>query len=252
VIKLPHNEDPASFFSGNKGDFQSLISGAEDIFQFLLSSIGHNFLSKPLSQKIQTTRSFLNVITNIGDSLKKDILLQKAAKAFDIPFESLKQELERIQGKTSIPEQSSQIIVKDDAEPVSLLEKRIFCAIMNNIQLFSGESRLQLIKYLPSPLRDILAQLKETNENTETVTFGYFFDTLNERNKQYVSKLLLEEDEIVDNAAFDKLLEQLQKKQWKMIVQHIKAQLAQAKQQGNTEKVALILQDFMELQNKLL
>ena len=91
-----------------------------------------------------------------------------------------------------------------------------------------------------------------TKEKTETVTFGYFFDTLNEPNKQYVSKLLLEENEIVDNTAFDKLLEQLQKKQWKMIVQHIKTQLALAKQQGNTEKVALILQDFMELQNKLL
>ena len=252
VIKLPHNEDPASFFSGNKGNFQSLISGAEDIFQFLLSSIGHNFLSKPLSQKIQTMRSFLNVISNISDSLKKDILLQKAAKAFDISFESLKHELDRIQEKEVAPAQSNQIVVKDNAEPVSLLEKRIFCAIMNNIQLFSGESRLQIIKYLPSPLRDILAQLKETKEKTETVTFGYFFDTLNERNKQYVSKLLLEEDEIVDNTAFDKLLEQLQKKQWKMIVQHIKAQLAQAKQQGNTEKVALILQDFMELQNKLI
>ena len=137
VIKLPHNEDPASFFSGNKGDFPSLISGAEDIFQFLLSSIGHNFLSKPLSQKIQTTRSFLNVITNIGDSLKKDIILQKAAKAFDISFESLKQELERIQEKTPTPEQSSQIVVKDNAQPVSLLEKRIFCAIMNNVQLLN-------------------------------------------------------------------------------------------------------------------
>ena len=37
-----------------------------------------------------------------------------------------------------------------------------------------------------------------------------------------------------------------------MIVQNIKAQLAQAKQEGDTQKVALILQDFMELQNKLL
>jgi len=251
VIMLPQAEDPASFFSENKGDFHAFISGAEDIFHFFLGTIGHNFLGKPLSQKIQTTRSFLNVITNINDSLKKDILLQKAAKAFDISFESLKQELERIQ-KTPPSQQPAQTIVKNEEETVSLLEKRIFCAIMNNIQLFNGESRLQLIKYLPSPLRDILAQLKETKEKTETVTFGYFFDTLNECDKQYVSKLLLEEDEIVDHTAFDKLLGQLQKKQWKIIVQDIKTQLALAKQQGNSEKVALILQDFMELQSKLL
>jgi hypothetical protein len=200
-------------------------------------------------------RSFLTVITAIADPLKKDILLHKAAKTFDIPFESLKQELERMQNQSTIPiapKQTEKNIALKQEESVPLLEKRIFCAIMNNIQLFNGESRQQLIKYLPSPLRDILIQLKETKEKNNTLTFGYFFDTLNEREKQYVSKLLLEEDEIVDTAAFDKLLEQLQKKQWKIIVRDIKAQLTQAKQEGNAEKVSLILRDFMELQSRLI
>lgn len=251
VIMLPPGEDPASFL-GNKGDFGALISSAEDIFQFFLNALGHNFASKTLNQKIQTTRSFLNVITNISDHLKKDILLQKAAKTFDIPFQSLKQELDRQHDKTpSVPEQP-ETVVKSEEEPVSLLEKRIFCAIMNNMQLFKGESRFQLIKYFPSPFRDILTQLKVLQETSEAVSFGYFFDTLQEHNKQYVSKLLLEEDEIVDGVAFDKLLEQLQKKQWKAIVRDIKEQLTRAKQEGNAEKIALILRDFMELQNKLI
>lgn len=250
VVMLPQGDDPASFLS-NKGDLRALIAGAEDIFSYFLNTLGNNFLGKTLSQKLQTTRSFLTVIATIGDPLKTDILLQKAAKSFDIPFESLKKELEFIQEKTAPAEQQEPTLVKNEAESVSLLEKRIFCAIMNNMQLFVGESRLQLIRYLPSPLRDILAQLKETREKTETVTFAYFFDTLNERDKQYVSKLLLEENEIIDPVAFDKLLEQLQKKQWKSIVHTIKTQLAQAKQEGNTEKVALILQDFMELQQYL-
>jgi DNA primase len=251
VIMLPPGEDPASFLE-NKGEIQELTNGAQDIFYFFLSTVGHNFANKPLTQKIQTTRSFLAIIAAIGDPLKKDILLQKAAKTFDIPFQSLRQELERIKEKTTPVLEQSKTIVKEEQEPLSLLEKRIFCAIMNNMQLFTGESRLRLIKYLPSPLRDILAQLKATREETETVTFGYFFDRLNEYDKQYVSKLLLEEDEIVNTAAFDKLLEQLQKKQWKIIVRDIKAQLTQAKQAGDTNKVALILQDFMELQNKLI
>jgi len=251
IIVLPSGEDPASFLA-NKGDFNILMSQAQDIFHFFLNTIGHNFVSKPLAQKIQTTRSFLAVIAAISDPLKKDILLQKAAKTFDIPFQSLKQELERIQEKAASSPEQSQTIVKPEQEAVPLLEKRIFCAIMNNMQLFSGESRLRLITYLPSPLRDILAQLKATKEKTGTVTFGYFFDTLNEHDKQYVSKLLLEEHEIVETAAFDKLLEQLQKKQWKLIVRDIKTQLTQAKQTGDTDKVALILQDFMELQNTLI
>jgi len=252
VIMLPAGEDPASFFSGNKGNFATLVAGAEDIFQFFLNTLGNNFLGKPLSQKIQTTRSFLTVISNISDPLKKDILLQKAAKTFDIPFQSLKQELERMLDRTPPAPTQPKTVVKTEDEPVSLLEKRIFCAIMNNMQLFNGENRLQLIKYLPSPLREILAQLKAIKQKSETVTFSYFFDTLDESDKQYISKLLLEEDEIVDITAFDKLLEQLLKKQWKIITRDIKAQLTRAKQEGNADKIALILRGFMELQNKLL
>ncbi len=257
VILLPQGEDPASFFA-KKGDMQALIHAAQDIFLFFIDALGQNFISKPLSQKIQITRSFINVIADIADPLKKDILLQKAAKTFDIPFGSLKEELGRTENifddrqptaaRTSNTLQTPSL----SGELVPLLEKRIFCAIMNNMQLFVGESRLRLIKYLPSPLRDILAKLKATKEKAEEVTFGLFFDTLNELERQYVSKLLLEENEIVDITAFDKLLEQLQKKQWKIIVRDIKIQLARAKQEGDAGKISLILRDLMELQSKLI
>ena len=43
------------------------------------------------------------MIAAISDPLKKDILLQKAAKTFDIPFESLKEELERRTDSDSAP-----------------------------------------------------------------------------------------------------------------------------------------------------
>lgn len=265
VILLPQGEDPASFLA-NKGDLQALIHGAQDIFLFFIDALGHNFLGKPLSQKIQITRSFINVIAAITDPLKKDILLQRAAKTFDIPFSSLKEELGRTNNpsphqtykstENKLPENTNKVSEQNNAldhqQIVPLLEKRIFCAIMNNMLLFSGESRLRLMKYLPSPLRDILANLKAIKEKSANVTFGLFFDTLSEQEKQYVSKLLLEENEIVDNTAFDKLLEQLQKKQWKIIVRDIKAQLTRAKQEGDADKISLILRDLMELQNKLI
>lgn len=252
VIILPAGEDPASFFSQKKGDLGSLIAAAEDIFHFFLNTIGRNFISKPLNQKMQTIRSFLAVIATINDSLKKDILLQKASKVFDIPFFALKEELERTDAKTTSTEQKpSPEPAATSTESISSLEKRIFCAIMNNMQLLDGETKFQFIKYLPSPLQEIIAQLKQARSQFETVTFSYFFDTLNKYDKQYVSKLLLEENEVIDSTAFDKLLEQLQKKQWKTIVRDIKTQLTRAKQEGDTHKVSLLLQDFMELQQHL-
>ena len=251
VIVLPLGEDPASFLSHN-GDINTLARGAQDIFVFFINALGDNFTSKPLSKKIQIIRSFLTIIGTIADPLKKDILLQKAAKTFDIPFDSLKQELERLNKSASIiitPPDTNNLVPQE--EPIPMLEKRIFSAIMSNMQLFDGERRQKLIKYLPAPLRNILVQLKEIREKDKTITFSHFFDTLHEYDQQYISQLLIEENDILDTAAFEKLLEQLQKKQWKIIVLDIKTQLAQAKQEGNTEKVSLILQDFIELQSKL-
>lgn len=249
VIMLPPHHDPASFFT-QKGDLNTLIDRAQDIFHFFLNTLEENFIHKSLNQKIQAIRSFLSIISPITDSLKKDILLQKACKAFDIPFEALKEELNQIQQLEK--KDQIEIVPKNKQEETSSLEKQIFCAIMNNMLLLSKESTLQIVKYLPSPLRDILAKLKAIQQISETVTFSYFFDTLSEQEKEYISKLLLEKNITIDSTEFETLLKQFQKKQWKIIVRDIKAQLTRAKQEGNTDKATIILQDFIELQNKLL
>lgn len=252
VITLPNGDDPASFLTNN-GDMNMLINSAQDIFIFFIETLGTNFTNKPLTQKIQITRSFLSTIAAMNDPLKRDILLQKAAKTFDIPFSSLKEELNRTDQPVAATNTTQKSI---PAQPVPdtppLLEKRIFCAIMNNIQLLQAGGQTPIIKYLPSPLHDIVEQLQQAQNQNNALTFSIFFDMLNDHNKHYVGKLLLEDNELVDAHGFEKLLVQLQKKQWKSIVQDIKTQLTRAKQEGDSEKVSLILQEFMILQNKLL
>jgi len=253
VIILPPEEDPASFLNKNN-TINSLINTAQDIFLFFLDSLGAQFNTKPLNQKITITRSFLNVIITISDPLKRDILLQKAALTFDIAFESLKEELYRLEQEnlTHKTEKTASLPVNKEELPLPMLEKKIFCAIINDIDLLNGENRKRHIKYLPSPLREILVKLEELKEKTSSITFNYFFETLDELEKKYVSMLLLNDQEKIDVLTFDKLLIQLQKKQWKIVVHNIKAQLTQAKKEGDTTKISMILQDFMELQNKIL
>ncbi|PJF38199.1 MAG: hypothetical protein CUN55_18225, partial [Phototrophicales bacterium] len=94
VIDLPQGEDPASFLA-HGGNLQSLIAQAKDIFLFFIDILGSDFATKPLSQKVSTSRSLLRTIQTIKDPLKQDILLQKAAKTLDIPFTSLKEELNK-------------------------------------------------------------------------------------------------------------------------------------------------------------
>lgn len=253
VITLPKEQDPASFLSTG-GSIHNLLTHAQDIFHFFTTSVGKNFANKSLNQKIQIIRSFLTIINTISDPLKKDIILQRAAKTFDIPLESLKNDAKRIE-EAELPSTAEclpAVQKQPQTSSAPLLEKRIFCAIINNRQLLNGETCQRLIEYLHSPLQAILKTLKKTEEKQPHISFSSFFDTLNESEKQYVGTIVFTEDEKIDTATFESLLAQLQKKQWKKIVLSIKTKLALAKQEGNSEKVSQILHDFMELQNKFL
>ena len=120
------------------------------------------------------------------------------------------------------------------------------------MQLLNIRNEKYLFEYLPYPLRDILVKLKQEKDAQAELDFLQFFDKLNDKEKLYVSSLLLENEEETEPGTFEQLLLQLHKKHWKVIVHDIKKQLDQAKKDGNTQKVAKILQDFQELKQTMI
>ncbi|MGB8367306.1 MAG: toprim domain-containing protein, partial [Candidatus Babeliales bacterium] len=253
VVNLPPQEDPASFLEGNN-NLQPLIEQAQDIFLFFINSLGNNFSSKPLSSKLGTIRTFLQTMAPIQDSLKQDILLQKGANTFNIPFESLKRELLHIKNKEN---QSNQTTEKTPInkpvqlkKPIPALEKKIFCAIVNNIKLLNRENEQYILDHLSSPLCTMLKQLKLASQG-ESFVFSQFFDQLNDLQKQWLSQLLLSQEEISETI-FNQLYVQWQKQQWKIIAQETKTKLLQVKQQGNEKKMQEILDDFIKIRKKMI
>ena len=158
VVRLPTQEDPASYLEKHK-DLAPLIQNTQDIFLFFINSVSKDFSIKPLGEKVAIARNLLQTINTVDDPLKRNILLQKGAKTLDIPFEALKQELTRLPKQYTNP---APVAAKKTEEPfLPKLEKLIFCAIMNNVQLFNKTNEKYIIKCLPSPLRDVLKQLKQ-------------------------------------------------------------------------------------------
>lgn len=254
VISLPQKEDPASFLHAGQ-NLKPFIDKAQDIFIFFIESLGDTFTSKALSEKIALIRKLIEVIHNIDDPIKREILLQKASKTIDIPLEVMAQELERsLDKKIAINSQGQKGETKGDFEANSpqKLEKKIFCVIINNMQLLNINNEKYLLEYLPSPLRDILKRLKLEKDTQADLDFLQFFDKLNDQEKLYVSSLLLENEEDAQQSTFEQLLLQLHKKNWKVIVHDVKKQLDQAKNEGDTKKVAKILHDFQELKQTMI
>jgi DNA primase len=140
--------------------------------------------------------------------------------------------------------------------PASLLEKQIFCAIINNMQLLNSSDYLRSVKYslnyLPQHLLAVLEKLHETYTRDPNIAFTSFFNTLDNHEKQWVSQMVLESAEYIATADFEQLIHQLHKTHWKKIVFDIKQQIARANRAGNSAQVEKILQDFLYLKQKMM
>ncbi|MEX0939898.1 MAG: DNA primase [Candidatus Babeliales bacterium] len=263
IIKLPQGEDPASFLQ--KGaDLPSLIAQSEDIFLFCLQSSTEGFFEKTINEKVTTIRHLMNIIVTIPDALKKEMLLQRASKAFDIPLLSLKKELILLAKQTQKPlnsyqepdkevENSENITLKTILQEIPILEKKLFSVIINNVDLMQPEDETYVETYLSQPLQVFFKKIKtEKKGGTNQFDFVQFFDVLNEKEKILISHLLLECQEYEGPENFEYLLEQFQKKNWKSFVMDTKIKLARAKQAQDEKTMRQILHQFQELKKKLL
>jgi len=247
VLNLPKKDDPASFLE-NGGNIKNLIKKEKDIFVFFIDVIGKEFLSKPLSQKLKLAKTIINMVNNLQDPIKKDLLMQNASKSLGIPIESIK-----IDEKGSNGASPATLIRNNKSQESGLrLEKKIFFAIINNMKLLNKENEEILVEYFPTPIKEIFTKLKTAKEKQKELDFITFFDTLEENERKYVSKVLLEFDGKIEQKTFDQLLLQFHQKNWKLIVQNIKTKLSQTKKEGNENEVAKILLRFSELKKKLL
>lgn len=252
TIQLPEKDDPASLL-GRGESLAPYVAKAQDIFSFFVGSLGVHFGSKPLQEKLRISERIVEILSHVDNQLKQDFLVQKAAQALDIPFDSLHREIVRSQTALKSVQKHGQINQQNvpEVEP-SKLEKRICCAIINNIQLVNGQREEYLIRYFQEPLRSLLMHIKQTHEKNPGLDFQQFFDMLDDDSKQVVSKMMMEQEEQVSNETFDRLVAQFQKKHWKVMAHDIAIQLEQAKNCKNTEQVQKLVTEFLELKKRVL
>ena len=256
VLLLPPSEDPATYLTTHKS-ITPLLVKATEIFDFFIDTVAKDFHTKPLKQKLAVTRKILEIIARLNDPLKQDILIQRAAKILELPFESIKEELRRIAAKHYKPHDTSTPVItpsderNDSLDQLPTLEKRIFFAIMHNMQLLNEENEDFVLAYLPTPIGTLVQKLREWRAQDKNLSFNVFFDQLDSKGKHIVTQLLVSFDQPVNQEEFAQLLTQLQKKYWKRIVKDIKIKLEHAKESGDQLSVDTILQRFIKLKKRM-
>lgn len=259
VITLPSGYDPASYLLEYK-TIQSLIKNTQDIFEFYIATLGKNFSQQNLQQKVTHIRKLIEIVGNIKDALKQDILLQKAAATFDIPFSSLKNELSNVNKPQESPASTSDIpknIKKYEALPknnslteIPDLEKKLFSVIINNIEKITHEQKQYLYEYLSFPLKDMLQKFIELKKEQPDSCLTHFFALLTEAEKQLVSHIIIEYQEY-GNETFENMFSLFQKLYWKTFINDAKQALMHAKKMGDTAQVETILQRVQTLKEQL-
>ena len=256
VLLLPPSEDPATYLAQHK-NITPLLAKAKEIFDFFIDTVAKDFHTKTLKKKLAVARKILEIIARLNDPLKQDILIQKAAKILGLPFESIKDELRRITANQYEPSKASAPVIapsddkNDDLDQLPTLEKRIFFAIMHNMQLLNEENADFVLSYLPTPIGTIVQKLREVRAQNENLSFNAFIDQLDGKGKHVVAQLLVSFDQPVNKEEFAQLLTQLQKKYWKWIVKDIKMRLEHAKISGDQLTVDTILQRFIRLKKRM-
>lgn len=262
-IPVPADSDPASYVNAH-GTIKPLLQQAQDIFSFYINNVTANYHSKTLQQKMRIARKLIGLIGGLDDELKRDILLQKASKTLDMPFETLRKELERSRAKPSKiqkssvespePELSLQPVNQQNENLADIpeLEKKLFSVIINNVQKLREEEVGYLTAYLTKPLPELLGKLIACMHNDEATYFTDFFTKLTEQEKQLVSQLTIQFHPYEHQHNLPHLFAQFQKQHWKKFVTDVKHQLMSAKQRNNNQEVAKILSHFQSLKTKLL
>jgi DNA primase len=240
VVKFPVGDDPASFLLKNR-DFSELIKQARDLFTFFAEELTENFFEKTVQERLVTVKKLLEGIATVTDPIKRDLLLQKTALVCNLPLERLENALNHIAKKTEPRKpsfvQSHQKMA--NLPLLTLLEKRLFCAILNKRTSLQEAEKKELASFLSDSLQDLLRKKEHESETP-----------LTHDEKNMIAKIIIESEMENLSAAGDAVIEHFRKKIWKQKIQTLKMQLAHAQDAYDAPGVQQLLQEFESLKKK--
>lgn len=253
VVILPVGTDPAAFLLAG-GNLAACIAQAPDIFVFYVQTIGPAYMTAPLGRKLEVLRHLLEAISTIEDPLKCDLVLHQASQTLGLPTGVLAAELKRIR-LSSVPESAAPALlskVPQEDSSLSLLEKKLTCAILNRIDVLDARSIHYIIRYMPQPFSDYVQAVVALCNQGVKDPFKEFYAQQAPEVQQAVSALVCScEPEGSKEGAYA-LFQQWQRLQWRRIVADIKEKIAEATIRHDMQTVQNLVAEFNRLKQEMM
>lgn len=247
VTQLPQTEDPASYLQKH-GTLGTIIEHSVDIFHFFIGHLGMGYQNKPLQERLNLVSEFTSIIALLDDPLKQNLLLQKAAATFDIPFSILSQNTQSSK-RVKSPAESSKSLPLDQPEPTQV-ELSIITALINSDSSISSDDQEILKKNCTPQICQIVEKLLLYNSEKGKFNFTSFMERLQPGEKESFAQLVLLGEESQKIALAD-LLHTLWKKEWKIIASDVKMRLRRAEAAHDQNTITAITAEFGGLKKKM-
>ena len=254
VITLPAGQDPASMLEQEQS-LTPYVSSAIDIFTFFLQARADGFVQGSMKNKMTTLQELFELISQVPDSLKQNILLMKTAETLQMPLEIIKKEYTNRYDQTEkaslIEQESAQNSLVQDK-----LEEQIISTIIYDPTVLTQDYETLLLACLSQGATNIVKKIIDHREkskasNSQAQCSYNMSEILNEQELEQTKELLFMVESANIKLTFENLMLQFQKKYWKSIASHIKINIAQATRDGNPKEVQRLMNVFEKLKLEL-
>ncbi len=253
VVCLPQDQDPASMLE-HEQSVAPYIDQAQDIFNFFVAMKGLNFSQESMKHKMAVVHEMFELIAQVKDVLKQNILFLKIAENLQIPLEIIKNEYTnryaRVQqigknGDKSYSETQSAVVEKDT------LQEQILGALAHDPDLLTVKSETLLLAALTSRSLSIVQKMVDFKKQHQAITLKDLMTILDTEEFEYMQRMMFLIDSSNLKQTFETLMLRFQKKYWKMVTGHIKVKIMQATRARDQQEVQRLIDVFEELKIEL-
>ncbi len=253
VVSLPQGQDPASMLEHNQSIAQC-IDQAQDIFNFFVQIKGANFAQESMKHKMAVVHEMFELMVQVKDVLKQNILFSKISESLQIPLEIIKNEYTNRYMRTQQTSKNSTMVMSktDESEVVSdKLEEQILGSLAYDPSLLTQAYETLLLAALSSFSCEIVQKMINFKKLHHEITSQNLATVLNPVEFEYVQRLMFLIDSSNLKQTFEALMLRFQKKYWKTVVSHIKMKIVQATRVHDQPEVQRLIDVFEELKIEL-